>query len=165
MTDEVKTCVDMRIHFFEEYYSVPDDLRAEMDNFIEDIMDLGNHCGNTTEFEQNFAKSGLSNRFNSLVSRCTPKARKMTKEEKRQSRSIAKDILYENREELAKDAVTETAGRIMNDAADRQLTKIREQMIADGTLADHTIIKNRIEDAGMVANFIGGIFKKKGGKK
>ena len=158
MVDEVKTCVDAKINFFEEYFSVPDDLKSEMDMFIKDTQALGEQCSSASEFEQQFSTSELLNRFNTLVSKCTPKAKKMTKEEKKQSVKIAKDILYENRSEIAKDALKDTANRIINDKRDEMLTKNREKMIEEGTYADYTIRRNKIKS---IADFLEKIFNKK----
>ena len=158
MVDEVKTCVDAKINFFEEYFSVPDDLKSEMDMFIKDTQALGEQCSSASEFEQQFSTSELLNRFNTLVSKCTPKAKKMTKEEKKQSVKIAKDILYENRAEIAKDALKDTANRIINDKRDEMLTKNREKMIEEGTYADYTIRRNKINS---IRDFLEKIFNKK----
>ena len=158
MVDEVKTCVDAKINFFEEYFSVPDDLKSEMDMFIKDTQALGEQCGSASEFEQQFSTSELLNRFNTLVSKCTPKAKKMTKEEKKQSVKIAKDILYENRVEIAKDTLKDTANRIINDKRDEMLTKNREKMIEEGTYADYTIRRNKINT---IRDFLEKIFNKK----
>ena len=158
MVDEVKTCVDAKINFFEEYFSVPDDLKSEMDMFIKDTQSLGEQCSSASEFEQQFSTSELLNRFNTLVSKCTPKAKKMTKEEKKQSVKIAKDILYENRAEIAKDTLKDTANRIINDKRDDMLTKNRERMIEEGTYADYTIRRNKINS---IRDFLEKIFNKK----
>ena len=158
MVDEVKTCVDAKINFFEEYFSVPDDLKSEMDMFIKDTQALGEKCSSASEFEQQFSTSELLNRFNTLVSKCTPKAKKMTKEEKKQSVKIAKDILYENRAEIAKDTLKDTANRIINDKRDEMLTKNREKMIEEGTYADYTIRRNKINS---IRDFLEKIFNKK----
>lgn len=158
MVDEVKTCVDAKINFFEEYFSVPDDLKSEMDMFIKDTQALGEKCSSASEFEQQFSTSELLNRFNTLVSKCTPKAKKMTKEEKKQSVKIAKDILYENRAEIAKDTLKDTANRIINDKRDDMLTKNRERMIEEGTYADYTIRRNKINS---IRDFLEKIFNKK----
>ena len=158
MVDEVKTCVDAKINFFEEYFSVPDDLKSEMDMFIKDTQALGEQCSSASEFEQRFSTSELLNRFNTLVSKCTPKAKKMTKEEKKQSVKIAKDILYENRAEIAKDTLKDTANRIINDKRDEMLTKNREKMIEEGTYADYTIRRNKINS---IVDFLEKIFNKK----
>lgn len=158
MLDEVKSCVDAKINFFEDYFSVPDDLKSEMDMFIKDTQALGEQCSSASEFEQQFSTSELLNRFNTLVSKCTPKAKKMTKEEKKQSVKIAKDILYENRAEIAKDALKDTANRIINDKRDEMLTKNREKMIEEGTYADYTIRRNKINS---IRDFLEKIFNKK----
>ena len=158
MVDEVKTCVDAKINFFEDYFSVPDDLKSEMDMFIKDTQALGEQCSSASEFEQRFSTSELLNRFNTLVSKCTPKAKKMTKEEKKQSVKIAKDILYENRAEIAKDTLKDTANRIINDKRDEMLTKNREKMIEEGTYADYTIRRNKINS---IRDFLEKIFNKK----
>lgn len=158
MVDEVKSCVDAKINFFEDYFSVPDDLKSEMDMFIKDTQALGEQCSSASEFEQQFSTSELLNRFNTLVSKCTPKAKKMTKEEKKQSVKIAKDILYENRAEIAKDALKDTANRIINDKRDEMLTKNREKMIEEGTYADYTIRRNKINS---IRDFLEKIFNKK----
>ena len=158
MLDEVKSCVDAKINFFEDYFSVPDDLKSEMDMFIKDTQALGEKCSSASEFEQQFSTSELLNRFNTLVSKCTPKAKKMTKEEKKQSVKIAKDILYENRAEIAKDTLKDTANRIINDKRDDMLTKNRERMIEEGTYADYTIRRNKINS---IRDFLEKIFNKK----
>ena len=162
MIDEVKICVDAKVNYFEEYFLIPDNFRGEMERFVQDTVALGERCGSASEFEQQFVASGLSDRFNALIPRCTPKARKMTKEEKQQSKRIARDIMNENRGEIAKDAFAEASSRVLNDERDRLIEENRQQMIKDGTAAEHTIMKNRIDDAGGIARFIGGIFKKKG---
>lgn len=158
MLDEVKNCVDAKINFFEDYFSVPDDLKSEMDMFIKDTQALGEKCSSASEFEQQFSTSELLNRFNTLVSKCTPKAKKMTKEEKKQSVKIAKDILYENRAEIAKDTLKDTANKIINDKRDDMLTKNRERMIEEGTYADYTIRRNKINS---IRDFLEKIFNKK----
>ena len=158
MLDEVKNCVDAKVNFFEDYFSVPDDLKSEMDMFIKDTQALAEKCSSASEFEQQFSTSELLNRFNTLVSKCTPKAKKMTKEEKKQSVKIAKDILYENRAEIAKDTLKDTANRIINDKRDDMLTKNRERMIEEGTYADYTIRRNKINS---IRDFLEKIFNKK----
>ena len=145
MLDEVKNCVDAKINFFEEYFSVPDDLKSEMDMFIKDTQALGEKCSSASEFEQQFSASELLNRFNTLVSKCTPKAKKMTKEEKIQSMKITKDILYENRDELAKDALKEASNRIINDKRDEMIEKNRKRMIENGNYDDYTRTRNKFQ--------------------
>ena len=161
MVDEVKSCVDAKINFFEDYFFVPDDLKSEMDMFIKDTKALGEQCSSASEFEQQFSTSEFLNRFNTLVSKCTPKAKKMTKEEKKQSVKIAKDMLYENRAEIAKDTLKNTANRIINDKRDEMIEKNRKRMIENGTYDDYTRTRNNIEIIKDAGNFLGNLFRKK----
>ena len=50
MIDEVKTCVDAKVNFFGEYFSVPDQVQGDVDSFIQDTKALGEHCGSAAEF-------------------------------------------------------------------------------------------------------------------
>lgn len=52
---------------------------------------------------------------------------KMTKEQKKQSRKIAKEILAENKDELIDDALTYVANRGMNDLRDKAIAISREK--------------------------------------
>lgn len=159
MTDEVRRCVEAKTGFLVEYFSFPGHLQEEADGFIRDTEALGESCGSAVEFEQNFTSSGLSDRFNALVSKGTPKARKMTREEKRRSMSIAGDILYEQKDEMVKEAVSDVIDDFIGDKQEEQMERQRRQMIEDGTMADYTIRRNRIEAVGETARFLGGLFR------
>ena len=161
MTDEVKKCVDIRINFFNEYFTIPEDIQNEVQAFIADITLLGNSCNSATEFEEKFVSEGLSDRFNAILPKCTQKPIKMTKEQKKQSRKIAKEILAENKDELIDDALTYVANRGMNDLRDKAIANNRKKMIEDGTMSDYTITKNYIEDGIRFARFLKDKFKKK----
>ena len=54
MIDEVKTCMDAKVNFFGEYFSVPDQVQGDVDSFIQDTKALGEHCESAAEFEQAF---------------------------------------------------------------------------------------------------------------
>lgn len=86
---------------------------------------------------------------------------KMTKEQKKQSRKIAKEILAENKDELVDDALTYVANRGMNDLRDKAIAISREKMIEEGTMSDYTIRKNYIEDGIRFTRFLKDKFKKK----
>lgn len=161
MTDEVKKCVDIRINFFDEYFTIPEDMQNEVQAFIADITLLGNSCNSATEFEQKFVSEGLSERFNAILPKCVQKPVKMTKEQKKQSRKIAKEILAENKDELVDDALTYVANRGMNDLRDKAIAISREKMIEEGTMSDYTIRKNYIEDGIRFTRFLKDKFKKK----
>lgn len=160
MTDEVKKCVDIRINFFDEYFTIPEDMQNEVQAFIADITLLGNSCNSATEFEQKFVSEGLSERFNAILPKCVQKPVKMTKEQKKQSRKIAKEILAENKDELVDDALTYVANRGMNDLRDKAIAISREKMIEEGTMSDYTIRKNYIEDGIRFTRFLKDKFKK-----
>lgn len=160
MTDEVKKCVDIRINFFDEYFTIPEDMQNEVQAFIADITLLGNSCNSATEFEQKFVSEGLSERFNAILPKCIQKPVKMTKEQKKQSRKIAKEILAENKDELVDDALTYVANRGMNDLRDKAIAISREKMIEEGTMSDYTIRKNYIEDGIRFTRFLKDKFKK-----
>lgn len=153
--DEVRVCVEAKTNFFGEYFTVPEELLQEVDTWRRDTMALGETCAHAQEFEEKFVSEGLSDRFNALIPRCTPKARKMTREEKRVSAGIAKDILWESKEELARDALSDVVGGAVTRAKDEQLQRNRERMIKEGTLADHTIRKNRIDAAFGIIRLLG----------
>ena len=121
---------------------------------------MGEHCGSAAEFEQAFVSSGLSDRFNALIAKCTPKARKMTKEEKQHSMSVTKNILYEQRSELAKDAASEVIGHYMSKKRDERIEESHRQMIEDGTHADFTIRRNRLQAAERLLGFLSRKIKK-----
>lgn len=161
MTDEVKKCADIRINFFDEYFTIPEDMQNEVQAFIADITLLGNSCNSATEFEQKFVSEGLSERFNAILPNCIQKPVKMTKEQKKQSRKIAKEILAENKDELIDDALTYVANRGMNDLRDKAIAISREKMIEEGTMSDYTIRKNYIEDGIRFTRFLKDKFKKK----
>lgn len=161
MTDEVKKCVDIRINFFDEYFTIPEDMQNEVQAFIADITLLGNSCNSATEFEQKFVSEGLSERFNAILPNCIQKPVKMTKEQKKQSRKTAKEILAENKDELIDDALTYVANRGMNDLRDKAIAISREKMIEEGTMSDYTIRKNYIEDGIRFTRFLKDKFKKK----
>ena len=164
MTDDVKTCVDARTNYFGEYFSVPSDLQSDVEVLVSEITELGEQCISTEEFENKFVSTGLSDRFSSLISQCEPIARKMTKDEKRQSRDIAKGMLRENKKEIAEYAAESAAMSARVAVSEEVTTRVREKMIEDGTLADYTIAKNVAEDTERLFGFLGKKFGRNKGK-
>lgn len=158
MVDDVKKCVDARVGFFAQYFDIPQQMQEEVDSFIRDTNALGEKCADAGQFEAEFAATGLSDRFNAILPRCTQKQRKMTKEEKQASRKIAKEILYENRQDLAKSALDDAMQWVRVEAEDELTTRNRERMIEEGTFDDYTIAHN-IGDT--VGSLLGGLFRKK----
>ena len=40
MNENIKKCVDARVDFFDKYYTVPENLKGQVDEFIEEIMEM-----------------------------------------------------------------------------------------------------------------------------
>ena len=91
MVGDVKKCIDIRIDFLSQYYVVPQEMQSEVDSFMEELVVLGESCFNAAEFEGRFASAGLSDRFNAILPKCTPRPAKMTKEQKRESKMCIRD--------------------------------------------------------------------------
>ena len=161
MNEDVKKCVTMRTDFFDQYFTVPDSMKNDVSKFIAETEALGENCPDSTVFEAQFASTGLSDRFNALIGKCVPKTVKMTKEQKQTSKEVMKDMLYENRRDIAEDALKDAAEDVMDNIHDSNIQDYHDRMIEDGTMADHTILKNHVEDAFGVFNFLKGKVKSK----
>ena len=160
MKDDVKRCVDMRVNFFEEYYTVPEEILGEKDEFVRTINALGEECENSAVFEERFLQSGLYESFNGIIVRCVPKRRRLTKEEKAQTKKAVKQMLAENKGQIAKEILSDVADAAKTEAQSEILKKSREKMIEDDTYGEYTRTKNKIEDAAGLAGFLFKKFKK-----
>lgn len=161
MLDEIKVCVEARTNFFGTYMTVPEQLQAELDDFISRICALGESCSSAGEFEQKFASSGLSDTFNSLVSRCTPQAHQMTRDEKAHARETAKEIFREDRGRILKEAGNDLLETVSMKAESDLRSASIKKMAEEGVLDDYTKVSNAIDDIGIIGRF----FKRKFGKK
>jgi len=161
MLDEVKTCVSARTDFFGKYMTVPAQLQPELDSFMTRITALGETSANAAEFEEKFQASGLSDRFNSLVSRCTPQAYQMTEADKAHAKQTAKEIFREDKDRILKEAgkdVLESAA--LKAESDINTARIRK-MSEDGVLDEYTKGSNAVEDTATIGRFFRGLFGKK----
>ena len=157
MIEEVRLCVEARTEFFGKYMSVPSTLQPEVNCFRERITALGEGSTNAAEFEQQFQNTGLSEVFNSLVTRCTPQPYQMTQEDKAHARQVAREIFAEDKSRILKDAGEDLLESVeMKLESDLRTQRIR-QMSEAGVLDDYTKASNVIEDAGILAR----LFKKK----
>ena len=161
MNEVVKSCVDAKINFFDEYFNVPAEIQTEVDAFKRELVVLGEGCSDAAAFEEKYVSTGLSDRFTSIVPKCIPKSRKMTKEEKKQSLKIAKDILVENKEEIAADLADTVAFEVRVATKTEAAKRRREEMIADGTFGEYTRASNMVRDAGHLLGFLKDKFGKK----
>ena len=161
MQQDVLVCVNARLDFFEKYYSVPEAMKPEVDSFVAELQELGEHCTDAASFESAFASSGLSARFNALLPRLTPVAQKMTAEQKAYSKQVRTEVLGQTPEQLAKDIVNDVADTIMVEAEEELIARRRREMTEAGVFDDYTRATNLVEDVGIVGKFFKGLFGKK----
>jgi len=161
MLEEIKKCIEIRTNFFEEYFTVPEEHLNEKNDFVNDMISLGENCSSAVEFEEKFASVGLSERFNAIIPKCVPKQHTMTAEEKQYSREVAKQIFEEDKERIIKESVEDVADSVMVAAESEMISQRRKAMIAAGTFDEYTRVSNAIDDTKTVAGFFGKLFKKK----
>ena len=161
MKQDVKQCVDARLNFFEQYYTVPEEMANEVESFSQEVLSLAEKCDDSIKFEAEFASKGLSEKFNSLIMRCTPKPYEMSAEEKTASKEVRKELFEENKGQLAKDIVNDITDSVVMYAESEASSRMRRQMADEGVLDDYTRASNAVEDAGWLARSIGKFFKKK----
>ena len=155
----VQNSIQTRADFFEKYYTVPPQVQPEVDAFLQQMYALGETCANAMEFEQKFAAGGLSQWFNGLLVRCTPKPYQMTQQEQ----AYAKDVRREMRKEenIGKKILDDVVDDITFRAEEEMVQQRRKQMIEDGTMDDYTRATNYMEDAQAGLGFLGRLFKKR----
>ena len=161
MNEYVQQCVSSRVDFFDKYYTVPDELKFEVEAFVQEINQLGNLVTDAVEFENKFVSSGLSERFNNLLTRCIPKAYNMTAEEKQHSKETAKEIFKEDRSRIIKEAAAEVADHAAVMATEELIAKRREEMIEEGVFDEYTKVTNVIDYTTDGVKFFKKLFKRK----
>ena len=161
MNEYVQQCVSSRVDFFDKYYTVPEELKFEVEAFVRETNQLGNLVTDAVEFENKFVSSGLSERFNNLLTRCIPKAYNMTAEEKQHSKETAKEIFKEDRSRIVKEAATEVADHAAVMATEELIAKRREEMIEEGVFDEYTKVTNVIDYTTDGVKFFKKLFKRK----
>jgi len=161
MRDDVKKCIEMRTDFFEKYYSVPDAVRGEVDDFIAEVNVLGESCGDAMEFEGKFAAQGLSEKFNALLVKCTPCPQEMSKEEKQNAKQVAKEMFKENKKQILKDVALDIADSVAMKAESELIEHNRQEMIKEGVYDEYTKVTNAVEDTTKIGGFLFKKFRKK----
>ena len=159
MLEEIKTCVSARTDFFGKYTVVPAELQGEVDAFVAAVVALGEASSDVASFESAFASGGLSDQFNSLVTRCTPKAYEMTDADKEYSRQVAAEMY--SKDDLVQDVTDDLIDSAKMQAESDLHALGRRAMSEAGILDDVTKATNLVEDVGLISGF----FKKKFGKK
>lgn len=160
MNEEIKKCIEARTSFFDEYYTIPDDLKSEVNSFIVEIKELGNGCKDVHEFEERFISTGLSEKFNEILPKCIPKPVKMTKQQKKQSVKITANILKTNKNEIINDSLNRVSQNTFNKIKDDAIDRNRKRMIANDTFDDYARSSNGLNNGGLLFGFVKKIFKK-----
>ncbi|MBR4868249.1 MAG: hypothetical protein IKU10_03750 [Clostridia bacterium] len=161
MNQEVALCVAPRADFFGKYCEVPAYLQSEVETFLADLHRLGEESADAATFEAAFANSGLSDQFNLLVSRCTPKAYQMTAEDKAYSRQVANEIFREDKDRILKEAAVDLGEAVaLKVESDVNTVRIRTMSEMD-ILDDYTRASNAVDIAGRAVGTLGKLFRKK----
>lgn len=161
MNDGVQQCVATRAGFFGQYCEVPAALQPEVDAFLLALNQLGEASADVASFEAAFAADGLSDTFNSLVSRCTPKAYQMTEQDKAYSKQVARELYEEDKERIHKELLEDITESVYMKAESEANSQRIRAMSEAGVLDDYTRASNAVDNLGRAAGFLGGLFKKK----
>lgn len=146
MRDDVKACVDARVNFFGTYYDVPADVKPEVDKFITDVIALGEKSADAASFEAEFATE-LSNTFNSLLPRCTPKAVQVSPEYQAYTAQVQQEFKDERKKQLA-DTIINDVGESVVMRAESDAISARNRAMSDaGVLDEYTKVSNVIDDS------------------
>ena len=159
MDATVLQCVNSRLNFFGTYVMVPAGVQPEVDVFTRDILALGESCSDATEFEAKFASSGLSDRFNAIITKCVPIEQEMTDEQKAYSKQVRREM-YSGKD-MAKDIAKDVADTAAVEAVEELIAVNRERMIERGSFDEYTRVSNVVDDVQIVGGWLGKMFKKK----
>lgn len=160
MRDDVKTCVDARVNFFATYYTVPADVQPEVDSFVEMTTALGERSADAAEFEAEFVSLGLSDKFNSILPKCQPKAVQVSQEYQNYTADVQKEFREERKQQFADTLIKDVEESVMMRAESDAMQANRRAMADAGVLDEYTKVTNAVDDAGRLAGF----FKRKFGK-
>lgn len=151
----MKEYIDAKCNVFTEYMEVPAELQGEYESLCADMHTLGSSCDDYYKFEEQFASSGLSDRYNALLAKCTPKAVQMTAEQKKASMQMAREQI--SAKEIAGDIVDMAKTELQQEA----ISMKRKAMIDAGVFDEYTRTTNKIDDATRAGKFLFNKFKKK----
>lgn len=161
MDESIQACVKTRTDFFEQYCQVSPQVQTDVDAFISEVIDLGESATDAMDFESKFANGGYQERFNELVSQCTPKAYAMTAEDKAHSRQVAKEIFKEDRFRIMKESAEDIVDHASVMLEEEWIAQRRQVMIDAGVYDEYTRATNVMDMAVDAGGFLKGLFKKK----
>lgn len=159
MNSAVMQCIRTRTDFFEKYYSVPDEVRADVDAFIRRMHTIGEQSKDAQDFEAKFAADGLQEDLNGLLVRCTPRPYQMTKEEKAAAKETAKEIFREDRSRILKETAEDAADTVAVAANEELIALKRKAMVEAGVYDEYTRASNAIDMVKDPVGFFKGLFR------
>lgn len=161
MDSGVKMCVDARLNMFSQYYTVPENVAADVDAFCRELTILGESSPDVAAFEEAFASKGFSNRFTALLSVCVPKPYQMNTQEQAHARETAREIFEEDKDRIKKELVEDVADTVQVKLDSDITAAKRKIMIEAGVMDEYTKISNITEDIGIVGRGLKSLFGKK----
>ena len=161
MREDVKACVEARVNFFGQYYEVPPTVQPEVDAFVAQVQELGEQSADAQQFEAAFASTGLSDRFNAILPKCTPKAFEATAEQKEYSKQVRREMWEEQKAQIGQDILDDVTESAMMRAESDAQQQTRRAMSEAGVLDDYTRASNAVEYATEAGGFLAKLFKKK----
>lgn len=161
MREDILNSIQTRLDFFEQYYTVPDTARPDVDAFAAQMHELGEQSADAADFEARFAAAGMNERFTALLVCCTPKAVKMTAEQKQHSKEVAREIFEQDKERLIREGVREAVDHVAVELNEEAIAARRKAMIRDGVYDDYTRASNAADYATEGIGLLGKLFGKK----
>lgn len=161
MRDDVKACVEARVNFFSQYYDVPADVQPEVDVFVTLVTALGEKSVDAASFEVEFVSLGLSEKFNSILPKCFPKAVPVSAEYQVYTEKVQAEFKEERKKQFADTLINDVTDSVTMRAESDAMQARRRAMSDAGVLDEYTKATNAVEDAGRLAGF----FRNKFGKK
>ena len=161
MREDILSSIQTRLDFFEQYYTVPDTARPDVDAFVAQMHELGEQSADAADFEARFAAAGMNERFTALLVCCTPKAAKLTDEQKQYSRQVARELFEEDKERIIKEGVLDTVDHVAVELNEEAIAARRKAMIRDGVYDDYTRASNAVDYATEGIGLLGKLFGKK----
>lgn len=158
MRDDVKACVDARVNFFAQYYTVPSCVQSEVDIFISEVSALGERSSDATAFESEFVSSGLSDRFNSILTRCTPKAVPVSADYQAYTAQVQQEFKDERKKQFADTFINDVSESVVMRVESDAVSARNRQMAEAGVLDEYTKVSNAIDDS---KSLLGKLFGRK----
>ncbi len=160
MRDDIKTYVDAKVNYFEQYFTIPESAQEEFQQFADAVNALGESCSDAMDFESRYMSEGLMDKFTALITKCQPKAVQISQADQAYADQIAAEMKKEFKRDSAKHAAKGVLDTIRIEAESEFRRRRREEMIEAGTFDEWNRTTNKIDDAGRVLQGLGRLLKK-----